>query len=144
MKTKIMAVALSALLVIGALGGIAYATDIGQGKEADNVNNSTASINEDEILKYIKKNNVTSISGQGMDTGTMNEFMGTFDYQDMNEMMRSTDMGDMYRMMENVDFEDMNRMMESMGMGNMSDMMKNMGQMMNGMMGQGMGNMMGR
>ncbi len=156
MKKKFMAITVSALLVIGALGGIAYATEtVGKGElseitvevvgESTYLNDSTVdTVMEDEILEYIRKNKVTSIAVQSMGTETMNQMMGTVDYEDMNRMMRSTDFGDMNRMMEDIDFEDMNRMMESTGMGNMSGMMRNMGQMMNGMMGQGMGGMMGR
>jgi len=169
MKTKFMTVLLSALVVLGVLGGLSYAADaIIQGKESAYLNEPTGNINEDDILEYIKKNKVISIAVQDPGEQTIYELMDTFDYQNMNEMMRSIDIGNMnnvmegfdyenmnrtmrstdinnmYNMMEGINYEDMNRMMETMNMQNMSEMMNNMGQMMNGMMGEGMGNMMGR
>ncbi|KUO52667.1 MAG: hypothetical protein APF76_14345 [Desulfitibacter sp. BRH_c19] len=137
MKKKFMAVTLSAFLAVGAMGGIAYATEAIKGEASETKVEVVDTVKEDEVLEYIKKNMIESTAYQGMGIGIMNQMMGSFDFEDMNRMMDSVDVGYMSEMMEGIDFEDMNKAMETTGMGSMSGMM-------NGSMGHGMGNMMGR
>ena len=158
-----MAVTLSALLVVGIIGGIAYAKDTNLNDEVTEAKLEVESnLKEEEVLREIKKNKVESRNYENMDIESMTEIMDNIDFEDMqrtmesmdieemNRIMESMGIGDMSRMMEGVDFEDMQRMMESMDIEEMNKIMESTGMddmhnsMINGMMGQGIGGMMGK